>query len=139
MSIDRQLRTAEILLEQIAEEPEAILRLLQPAERDAVMAELRRLEVQAESVASEESILDVSMGVHELVSMSPSLRRTLLPSIDIDSPQRQITVMAHQATAERREHVQRQAAQIRNRMLECRKKLEEALREAEDAEENRER
>ena len=129
MTAGRQIRSAEILLEEISEEPEVVLYALQAEERVMMLSALRLIEEQSSSIAGMEDLVAMSNAVYNTVTGFPELRQILLPSHERDdSLQRQITTAQHLAARADDQYVQERIAQIRNHVLECRESLEKALR-----------
>lgn len=133
MDVEETVRDSQVLLEQMTEEPEAVLEALQPAERTEVVTELRALSGRAAEVQTEAELVEVADAVHRLVEETPALAALLLPKeMDVTRARkrrktRKITVDQHEAAYSKDLHAQEHAARIRNRVVECRGQLEQAL------------
>ncbi len=134
MDVEETVRDSQVLLEQMTEEPEAVLEALQPAERTEVVAELHTLSERAARVQTEAELMEVADAVHRLVEETPALAALLLPReigatrVPKRRKTRKITVDNHKAAYSKDLHAQEHAARIRNRVVECRGQLEQALR-----------
>ena len=135
MNAEETVRASLTLLEQMSEEPGTVLEALNPTEQERVMTELGVLAERAAGVQAEADLLFVADSVHRLVEEIPALGVLLLPDeMRVDAAQeqrprtRKVTVNYDQAAYRKSRHAQERAAQIRNRVVECRQRLEKALR-----------
>lgn len=135
MSTEEAVRDSQMLLEQIAREPQVMLAALDPGELDRMMDGLSGLSELASKVQAEADLLYVAEAVHRLVEEMPALTALLLASDAVAQATqkwrttRKMTARYDEAAYQKSLHAQRRAAQIRNRVVECRQNLEEALRE----------
>jgi len=142
MDATQMVEDARILLEQMSESPDTVLTSLDQAEQSTVIAALAGLADRAAAVQTEAELLTVAEAMHRLVEDTPALRALLLPSeeeVAAARAQRTITLADHRATTNTNAHVHAHAAQIRNTMVECRQRLEQALREQTQQEHKNER
>lgn len=72
------VRDSQVMLEQMAEEPEAVLEALGPTEGRAVLVRLRELSGQAAGVNTGAELLELADAVHRLVEQTPALADLLL-------------------------------------------------------------
>ena len=132
MNEEQIVRDAKILLEQITEYPEEILTSLKQKERRKVLEKLYSLSKRANIIQDKVELLEVTDAIHRLVEDTPKLRTLLLPdetNIAKDQSKRAVTIADHKAVTEENRYIQEHAAQIHNRVIECRKRLEQALEE----------
>lgn len=135
MNTSEMVRDSQALLEQMSAEPEAVLEALDPAERSRVLKELRVLAEQTSEVEAEADLLYVADEVHRFVEETPALATLLLPSdMRVTAAQerpktRKITADLDEKLYRKSRYAQEQAVQIRNRVVECRARLERALRD----------
>ena len=122
MNAEDSVRASMTLLEHMSEEPRTVLEALNPTEQERVITELGVLAEQADSV-------------HRLVEEIPALGVLLLPDeMRVNAAQeqgprtRKITKTYDERAYRKSRHAQERAAQIRNRVVECRQRLEKALR-----------
>lgn len=140
MNEEQIVQNAETLLEQMTEYPNDTLAVLDPAGRKMIVQTLGKLSERAGVVQDEDDLLSVADAIQRLVEDTSALRALLLPEetdIATEQEQRTVTQAHHKAAAEKAErakHIQTRAAQIRNRLVECNQKLEQALRELVDKE-----
>lgn len=133
MSVDEAMRNSQALLEQISGQPEAVLAALDPGERVRVVDELSALAERASGVQAEADLLYVAEAVHGLIEETPALAALLLPTeteTRVDRGRlktRKLTRDYDDAAYRKSPRAQRQAAQIRNRVVECRQNLTRAL------------
>ena len=126
-----KVQDSQKLLQWMARKPDEVLEALDPAERRSVLAELHALADQAARVQSEEDLSRLSDAVHRIFARMPAL----LQEIDAAEPQsqptrRKITFDYDEAAYRKSRYAQERAAQIRNSVVECRLRLERALRES---------
>src|SRR5215213_6489163 len=140
MSADEMVRSSLTLLEQMIEEPEAVLEALGPADRNRINAQLSELANQATEVRTEGELMDVAGGFHRLIGETPELAN-LLQSNGFGSrwapkrrPTRSISEEQHRNAYRKSQYVREHAARLRNRMVECREVLESVLRETSQGE-----
>jgi hypothetical protein len=136
MNAEESVQASMTLLERMAEEPRAVLETLNPTEQERVITELGVLAERAAGVQAEADLLYVADAVHRMVEETPALGVLLLPDeVPVDAAQeqqpttRKITATYDEAAYRKSRHAQERAAQIRNRVVECRQRLERALRE----------
>jgi hypothetical protein len=130
MDAAESVRDSQVLLEQLIEEPEAVLEALDTEEQARLVAELGTLDYRAAEVRTEADLLYVADAIHRLIEETPTLAALLLPQgIDMEAAQnqRKITTDYHEATSSRGRYVQEHAAQIRNHVVACRRRLEQTL------------
>jgi hypothetical protein len=140
MSADEMVRSSLTLLEQMIEEPEAVLEALGPANRNKINTQLSELANQATEVRTEGELMDVAGGFHRLIGETPELAN-LLQSNGFGSrwapkrrPTRSISEEQHRNAYRKSQYVREHAARLRNRMVECREVLEWVLRETSQGE-----
>jgi tetratricopeptide (TPR) repeat protein len=130
VNVAETVRDGQVLLEQMTEEPEAVLKVLDPEEQTRVVTELRTLDGRAGGVRTEADLLYVADAIHRLVEETPALAALLLPQeMDVQAAQNQRKIIPayHEVTSSESQYAQEHAAQIRNHVIECRKELEQAL------------
>ena len=135
MNAEDSVRASMTLLEHMSEEPRTVLEALNPTEQERVITELGVLAEQAAGVQAEADLLYVADSVHRLVEEIPALGVLLLPDeMRVNAAQeqgprtRKITKTYDERAYRKSRHAQERAAQIRNRVVECRQRLEKALR-----------
>lgn len=129
-----QYLDATLLLEQLAEEPEAIVEIVPPDELGTVVSALHSLSEDSRDIVDEDGLLDFSQAVYDVFAKNPALRQALIPETSEAQTMRKVSVQTHQDLLERNENAQTKVAQIRNRVIECREKLESALQDSKDIE-----
>jgi hypothetical protein len=137
MNAQQSVEEALILLEQMSEDPNEILKVLNEAEQSAVMQDLNVLAEQAATIQSGADLLSLVDTIHRLVEDRPGLKALLLPEgIDVEQEQSQRTVTLgdQQVTTELDAYAQQRAPQIHNTVIECRTQLEAALQKKVEAE-----
>lgn len=136
MNVEETVHASMMLLEHMSEDPRAVLEALTPTEQQRVMTELGVLAERAAGVQAEADLLYVADAVQRLLEEIPALGVLLLPDeMRVNAAQeqrprtRKITATYDQTAYRKSRHAQERAAQIRNRVIECRQRLEKALRE----------
>lgn len=133
MGIAETAQESEMLLEKMLKEPEAVLETLDPADRDKVVADLYELADRSEKVQSEADLMAVANKIWRLIESTPGLDTFLLEFSErpksTASKRRKITAAYHERSRRESQYAQERAAQIRNRIIECRQNLERALQE----------
>src|SRR6266704_1214259 len=127
MKPELQVEGALILLEQMSEYPHEVLGKLDVEEQAVVMEMLDALVKQADAVQSEADLLKVADAIYRLVEDRPGLGALLLPEgtdVAKERSQRGVTLDDHLATTGKDAYVQQRAPQMRNALIECRKRLE---------------
>jgi len=130
MSTEKFMRNVEILLEQMIEEPEAVLEALDPSAQQQFITTLGQLADRATHVDTDADLINLSYDIYALVEGIPELRDLLLPSAvhtETVHKQRKVTLADHQATSVQNQYTQAYAPQVINSVLECRQKLEQRL------------
>jgi hypothetical protein len=134
LDAEEMVWSSQALLEQMTEEPEAVLEALDPAEQARVVAELRALAGRSAGVRDEAGLLHVADDIHRLVEETPALKALLLPKeMDVAKAQnkRTYTLQVHEeATSPETEYVQERESQITNTLVECYETLEAKMRES---------
>jgi hypothetical protein len=140
MSANEMVQSSLTLLEQMIEEPEAVLQALGPADRNKINTQLSELADQATVVRTEGELMGVAGGFHRLIGETPELAN-LLQSNGFGSrgapkrrPTRSISEEQHRNAYCKSQYVREHAARLRNRMVECREVLESVLRESSQGE-----
>lgn len=127
MSVEEIVRNSELLLKQLAEEPETVLKALSTAERTGVVSILQDLSIEAAEARSEADLLYVANRVRRLVEKTPALAAQLsLPNL-YPTRRRGVSASNHQAEQRESRYAQERAAQIRNHIVECQQRLSQAL------------
>lgn len=127
--------SSQALLEQMTEEPEAVLEALDPAEQARVVVELRALADRSAGVRNETGLLHVADDIHRLVEETPALKALLLPKeMDVveEQNERTYTLGIHEeATSSETEYVQERELQVLNEVLvNCHKTLKQKMQES---------
>ena len=135
MDAEEIVWSSQALLEQMTEEPEAVLEALDPAEQARVVVELRALADRSAGVRNETGLLHVADGIHRLVEETPALKALLLPKeMDVveEQNERTYTLGIHEeATSSETEYVQERELQVLNEVLvNCHKTLKQKMQES---------
>ena len=127
--MEAQARTQNsiALLERMATYSEKMLKILTPAERISVEAELRTLADRAGKVRTEADLLYVADETYQLVKGTPALAALLLTRRRSIRPE--YFTGGYDTEDRKAEYAQAHAAQIRNHVVACRDSLERALEE----------
>jgi CHAT domain-containing protein/tetratricopeptide (TPR) repeat protein len=137
MNVERQVEGALILLAQMSEYPNEVLKELKnETERDAVLTALEALAEQAIAAQSDADLQNLTNAIYRLVKSQPGLKALLLPEeaeVAEEEAQREVTLADHLAATGQLTYAQTYAPQIRNAVIECRTQLEAALSAAEQA------
>ncbi len=137
MNTEQSVEEALILLEQMSEDPNEILKVLDEAEQFAVMQDLDVLAERAATIQSGADLLSLVDAIYRLVEGRPELRALLLPEgtdVEQEQSQRTVTMGDQQATTDLNAYAQSRAPQIHNTVIECRTQLEAALQKIADQE-----
>jgi CHAT domain-containing protein/tetratricopeptide (TPR) repeat protein len=136
MNVEQQIEGALILLSQMSEYPNEVLKELNEVEQGEVVKALEALDKQAATVQSYDDLSKLTVAIYHLVEDQAGLRALLLPEgsdVGEGQAQRYVPLFDNLATAGEQTYVQRYAPQIRNAVIECHTQLEAALRAAEEA------
>jgi hypothetical protein len=123
------------LLEKMAAKPHAVLDVLTLSDQEKIMDQLRVLTEEASGVEAEADLAYVIDKVHLLVAETPALAALLLaqevrmPVTQDQATTRKVTRKRDLEAYRKSRHAQERAAQIRNHVVECRRRLEQALLE----------
>jgi hypothetical protein len=146
VDIEKAVRGSIRLLERMAEDPNAVLKALDPEEQDRVMTELRMLADWSTRVRNEADLRNLTDAVHCLIEETPALtaflssreggvtavqkRRTTRTITSGYTDSRPLgTSGGRTKSAYESWHVRAHADQIGNHVFNVRQKLEWALRE----------
>ena len=136
MNVEQQIEGSLILLSQMSEYPNEVLKELNEVEQGEVIKALEALDEQAAAVQSDDNLLKLTVAIYRLVKDQAGLRALLLPEgsdAGEGQAQRYVPLIDNLAATGQQTYVQMYAPQIRNAVIECHTQLEAALRAAEQA------
>jgi len=135
MNTEEQIEGALILLSQMSEYPNEVLKELNKVEQGEVVKALETLGEQAATMQSDEDLLKLTIAIYGLVEDQAGLRALLLPEgsdAGEGQAQRYVPLIDQLEATGQQTYAQRYAPQIRNAVIECHTQLEAALRTAEE-------
>ena len=123
--VERKIEKCQGLLEDMTQEPEEVLKALEPSERGLVLDELRALADRAAAARKGSELAALADDVIRLVTDRPALWRRFPVKLRRGGDQSDIDVMYTES------EVMVRAGQIDNSVVELRKAIEEELKELE--------
>ena len=134
MEAESIIQSAEMVIQQITDNPQEILAVLTPGERANLIEKLGSFSTHAAVLSTLPELVEMADSICRMVENHPALRPLFFEAqFDVNKAQlrRKISLADHQAITGADQYTQARAIQVKNSVLECRDQLQKALGELE--------
>jgi hypothetical protein len=134
MEAESMIQSAEMVIQQITDNPEEILAVLKPGERANLIEEVGSFSSRAAVLSTWSELVEIADSICRMVEDHPALRPLFFEAqFDVNKAQlsRKISLADHQAITGADQYRQARAIQVKNSILDCRDQLQKALGEFE--------